>query len=96
MLKGKKIILRSFKENDATSLHDLKQDIEAYKAFLGYPFPSNTDSEKEWINSMYPPGLRNWEHQRAGVWKMRSNVSLRWGYELSDPIVLESTPLPVG
>ena len=59
MLKGKKVVLRSFKEDDAASLHELKQDIESYKAFLGYPFPSNIDSEKEWINKMYPPGLRD-------------------------------------
>ena len=57
MIEGKKIRLRPFITDDAKFITELKSDFEGYKAFAGPPFPSNTESEKEWIGNMYPKGL---------------------------------------
>jgi RimJ/RimL family protein N-acetyltransferase len=57
MYKSKKLLLRTFTENDAKYLLEMKQDFEGLKAAGGRPFPSNEVSEKEWIAKMYPNGF---------------------------------------
>jgi diamine N-acetyltransferase len=58
MIEGKKIILRPFELEDAKHLQELRKDIRGIKAYIGSPFPSNLESEKEWISRMYPYGER--------------------------------------
>jgi len=57
MIEGNKIRLRAFVIDDAKYITELKSDFEGLKAFAGFPFPSNTESEKEWISNMYTKGL---------------------------------------
>lgn len=57
MYRSKILLLRSFTENDAPFLIEMKMDFEGLKAAGGRPFPSNQQSEKEWISKMYPNGL---------------------------------------
>jgi len=57
MYKNDRIKLRPFKEDDAKYIQEIKEDYDGLKAFAGRPFPSNLESEKEWISNMYPPGL---------------------------------------
>lgn len=57
MIEGKKVRLRPFVTEDAKYISELKSDFEGMKAFAGIPFPANIESEKEWINNMYPKGL---------------------------------------
>ena len=59
MIEGKKVILRPFEIEDAAHLHELRKDTKGIKDFVGSPFPSNLESEKEWISKMYPKGDRN-------------------------------------
>jgi RimJ/RimL family protein N-acetyltransferase len=59
MIEGKKIVLRPFEIEDAIHLQELRRDITGTKAYIGSPFPSNLESEKEWISRMYPKGDRN-------------------------------------
>jgi diamine N-acetyltransferase len=59
MIEGKKVILRPFEVDDALNLHELRKDISGIKAYIGSPFPSNIESEKEWISKMYPKGERS-------------------------------------
>lgn len=58
MLESKRLILRAFEVDDAKKMQELRSDFEATKAFAGLPFPSNIESEKEWILNMYPKGLK--------------------------------------
>jgi RimJ/RimL family protein N-acetyltransferase len=57
-IEGKKIILRSFEIDDAKNLQEIRQDYAGIKSFAGTPFPSNIESEREWISRMYPRGDR--------------------------------------
>ena len=57
-IDGKKIILRSFELDDAKYLQEIRQDFTGLKGFAGSPFPSNIESEREWISRMYPYGDR--------------------------------------
>tara|TARA_R110002124_G_C8974716_1_gene515923 strand:+ start:81495 stop:82052 length:558 start_codon:yes stop_codon:yes gene_type:complete len=57
MYKSKRIRLRAFTEDDANLILEMKMDFEGLKAAAGRPFPSNLNSEKEWISNMYPNGL---------------------------------------
>ena len=57
MIKGRKIILRPFCLNDSKYILEIKSDSKGVKAFAGSPFPSNKESEEEWIKNMYPKGL---------------------------------------
>ncbi len=59
MIESKRLILRSFRIEDAGGMDKLRSDFEAVKAFAGSPFPSNIESEKEWIHKMYQKGIRN-------------------------------------
>jgi RimJ/RimL family protein N-acetyltransferase len=59
MIEGKKVILRPFEIEDSTHLQELRRDIKGIKSYIGSPFPSNLESEKEWISRMYPKGDRN-------------------------------------
>lgn len=56
MYKSKKINLRAFTEDDAKLIIEMKRDFIGLKAACGRPFPSNENSEKEWIANMYPNG----------------------------------------
>lgn len=58
IIKGKNIFLRAFEIDDAKWLQEIRQDFEGLKGFAGSPFPSNLESEKEWISNMYPKGER--------------------------------------
>ncbi|MCD4741193.1 MAG: GNAT family N-acetyltransferase [Desulfobacteraceae bacterium] len=62
MYTGKNISLRPFKMEDAQFILELKKDFNANKSFAGSPFPSDIESEKEWISNMYPPGIRETVH----------------------------------
>ncbi|SED68040.1 Protein N-acetyltransferase, RimJ/RimL family [Tenacibaculum sp. MAR_2010_89] len=57
MYKSKRIRLRAFTENDAKLIAEMRSDFEGVKAAGGRPFPTNENSEKEWISKMYPNGL---------------------------------------
>lgn len=57
MYKSNKICLRAFTESDAKFIIEMKMDFDGLKAAGGRPFPSNENSEKEWISKMYPNGL---------------------------------------
>ena len=57
MYKSKRINLRSFTEDDAKLIMEMKMDFIGLKAACGRPFPSNESSEKEWISKMYPNGF---------------------------------------
>ena len=57
MYKSKKIHLRSFTEDDAHLIIEMKMDFIGLKAACGRPFPSSIYSEKEWISKMYPTGF---------------------------------------
>jgi RimJ/RimL family protein N-acetyltransferase len=57
-IEGKKIILRPFELDDAKYLQEIRQDFTGLKSFAGSPFPSNIESEREWISRMYPYGDR--------------------------------------
>lgn len=59
MLFSKNIILRPFTNDDAKYIAELRLDFIATRAFAGSPFPSNINSEKEWISLMYPKGIRD-------------------------------------
>lgn len=56
ILEGKKIYLRPFEADDAKHLQEIREDFEGVKSFAGSPFPSNLESQKEWISKMYPKG----------------------------------------
>lgn len=56
MIQGVNIYLRPFNPDDAVHITDLKKESEGFKAFAGSPFPSNLESEKEWISNMYVKG----------------------------------------
>jgi RimJ/RimL family protein N-acetyltransferase len=58
MLKGKKINLRPLKIEDAKHTLELRYDVEANKALIAYPYPVNIENEKEWIENLYPKGVR--------------------------------------
>lgn len=57
MYKSKRIQLRAFTEDDAKFIIDMKMDFEGLKAAAGRPYPTNENSEKEWISKMYPNGI---------------------------------------
>jgi RimJ/RimL family protein N-acetyltransferase len=57
-IEGNKITLRSFELDDAKYLQEIRQDFAGLKGFAGSPFPSNIESEREWISRMYPKGER--------------------------------------
>jgi RimJ/RimL family protein N-acetyltransferase len=56
MYRSKKLTLRPFTEDDAKYISEMKMDLVGSKGYGGRPFPSNTESEKEWISKMYPAG----------------------------------------
>jgi len=58
MLTGKLITLRPLKHEDALQTLELRYDIEANQAMMGYPFPVNLENERNWISSLYPQGER--------------------------------------
>ncbi|MCU0284976.1 MAG: GNAT family N-acetyltransferase [Acidobacteria bacterium] len=58
MLAGKNITLRPLKFEDAPQTLELRYDIKANKAIMGYPFPVNLENEKNWIGGLYPQGER--------------------------------------
>lgn len=58
MLTGKHITLRPLKLEDAPRTLELRYDIEANKAMMGYIFPVNLENERNWISSLYPQGER--------------------------------------
>lgn len=58
IINGNKIYLKPFEIQDAIFLQEIRQDFEGLKGFVGSPFPSNLESEKEWISNMYPKGVR--------------------------------------
>jgi diamine N-acetyltransferase len=58
MIQGINVQLRPFNLTDALFMTELKNDVDGVKAFMGLPFPSNFESEKEWISNMYPKGLQ--------------------------------------
>lgn len=60
MLKGKKITLRPLKIEDAKHTLELRYDVEANKALIAYPFPVNIENEIEWIENLYPKGVREY------------------------------------
>ncbi len=57
MYRSKRIHLRAFTEADAKLIIEMKMDFDGLKAAAGRPFPTNENSEKEWISNMYPNGL---------------------------------------
>jgi diamine N-acetyltransferase len=61
-IEGKIIILRPFQIEDAIFLNEIRQDFNGVRSYIGSPFPSNIDSEKEWISNMYPHGERKVIH----------------------------------
>jgi RimJ/RimL family protein N-acetyltransferase len=58
MLTGKHITLRPLKLEDAPQTLEIRYDIEANKAMMGYPFPVTLENEKNWISGFYPQGER--------------------------------------
>jgi RimJ/RimL family protein N-acetyltransferase len=56
---GNRIFLRPFEKKEARFLQEIRQDFMGLKSFAASPFPSNLESEEEWISHMYPPGLRS-------------------------------------
>lgn len=58
MIEGEKISLRPFDIEDSEFTWQLRNDMEGNKAYGGYPFPVNIDSEKTWIANMYLQGVR--------------------------------------
>jgi RimJ/RimL family protein N-acetyltransferase len=56
MYRSKRITLRAFTEDDAQWISEIKMDLDGTRAYGGRPFPSNINSEKEWISKMYPAG----------------------------------------
>ena len=58
MLIGKKVTLRPLKIEDAKNTLELRYDVEANKALIAYPFPVNIENEREWIENLYPRGVR--------------------------------------
>lgn len=57
MYKSKRINLRAFTEEDAKLIIEMKMDFAGLKAACGRPYPTNENSEKEWISKMYPNGF---------------------------------------
>lgn len=56
MYKSKRIRLRPLEENDATMIMEMRSDIRDVRAYVGRPFPNNTEGEREWIRSLYHNG----------------------------------------
>jgi RimJ/RimL family protein N-acetyltransferase len=58
MLIGKKITLKPLKVEDAKFTLELRYDIDANKALIGYPYPVNLENEKQWVENLYTKGSR--------------------------------------
>ncbi|MBL7086678.1 MAG: GNAT family N-acetyltransferase [Candidatus Cloacimonetes bacterium] len=58
MLNGKKVTLRPLKIEDSKFTLELRYDVEANKNLLAYPYPVNIENEKQWIENLYPKGVR--------------------------------------
>ncbi len=58
MLKGEKITLRPLNIEDAKHTLELRYDVEANKSLIAYPYPVNIENEREWIENLYPKGVR--------------------------------------
>ena len=81
MYRSRRICLRAFTENDAKFIMEMKQDFEGLKAAGGRPFPSNENSEREWISKMYPNGylsnfvIESCENQQFIGYCLASNIN---------------------
>lgn len=53
MIEGNKIILRPLIPDDAPFTLELRHDLPANQALLGYPYPVNIENEKRWISKLY-------------------------------------------
>lgn len=57
MYKSNRLQLRALNEEDAVFINEMRSDFIGHQAAGGSPFPSNLNSQKEWISKMYPAGL---------------------------------------
>ncbi len=55
---GEKIELKAIDKSDIDYVLEIHQDLEGMSQLLGNILPVNTKSAEEWINNLYPPGLR--------------------------------------
>jgi len=58
MVVGKNITLRPLQLQDAEFTLQLRRDMEANKALMGYPFPVNMENEIQWLTGLYPQSPR--------------------------------------
>ena len=58
MIQGVNVHLRPFNSDDAIHISELKKDNEGFRNFAGSPFPTNLESEIEWISNMYHKGTQ--------------------------------------
>lgn len=89
---GKRIELRPFEQKDAKYLQEIRQDVEGLKSYAGNPFPSNLESEQEWIARMYSFG--NVSNVFLGVFDRESDEFV--GYCLARNINLVNRNADVG
>lgn len=59
MIEGNKIILRPLIPEDAPFTLEVRHDLEANQALIGFPYPVNLENEKEWISSLYKGKYRD-------------------------------------
>lgn len=58
IIRGEKVELRAIDKSDIDDVLEIHQDIEGMSQLLGNILPVNTKSIEEWINNLYPPGIR--------------------------------------